>query len=185
MSAKVITVNGTSSVGKSSTIKALQSITSDPFMHVKFDAFLEMLPTSMFGHPDGIDFETVQIDGKPSVTIEMGKNMLNALRGMRSAVAALASEGNNQIVDDVMLGATNQQHYRKVMSDAEIQFVGLFAPLEILEQREKSRGDRQIGLARWQYDRVHAGVDYDLEIDTSAFSPNECARKIAEYFGLG
>ena len=184
MSGRVIIVNGTSSVGKSSTIKALQSITSEPFMHVKFDAFLEMLPESMFGHPDGIVFETVQIDGKPSVTIEMGKNMLNALRGMRSSVAALASEGNNQIVDDVMLGADDQKYYRQVLGNTKVHFVGLFAPLEVLEQRERDRGDRQIGLARWQYDRVHHGVVYDLEIDTSGSTPIECAQTIAEAFAL-
>ncbi|MFZ3005690.1 MAG: hypothetical protein WA047_05905, partial [Phenylobacterium sp.] len=39
----------------------------------------------------------------------------------------------------------------------ETRFVGLLAPLEVLEAREVARGDRQIGLARWQFDRVHAG----------------------------
>jgi len=159
-------------------------MTAEPFLHIKFDAFLEMLPASMFGHPDGIVFEKVQIDGKPNVEIEMGKNMINALRGMRSAVAALANEGNNQIVDDVMLGSSDQEHYRNVMSDNPLHFVGLFAPIDVLEQREKDRGDRQIGLARWQYDRVHDGVKYDLEIDTSVLTPAQCVQKIAKEFGL-
>ncbi|VAV95663.1 Putative O-phosphotransferase [hydrothermal vent metagenome] len=184
MSARVIILNGTSSVGKSSTIKALQSIASKPFLHIQFDAFLAMLPTSMFGHPDGIIFEIVEAEGKPSMTIEMGSVMLNLLRGMRGAVATMATEGNNQIVDDVMLGVGDQIYYRQVLGDTEVHFVGLFAPLEILEQREQDRGDRLIGLARWQYDRVHQGVEYDLEIDTSEALPEECAQKIATVLNL-
>jgi len=41
-----------------------------------------------------------------------------------------------------------------------------------------------IGLARWQYDRVHRGIRYDLEVDTSVASPMTCARLIKEKFGL-
>jgi len=37
---------------------------------------------------------------------------------------------------------------------------------------------------RWQYHRVHKGVDYDLEVDTSQLTPLECARRIQENFGL-
>lgn len=159
-------------------------MTTEPFLHIKFDAFLEMLPTSMFGHQDGIVFDQKQVDGKPSVTIEMGPVLNNALRGMRSAVAALASEDNNQIVDDVMLGVADQAHYRKVLGDTETYFVGLFAPLEVLEQRERDRGDRLEGLARWQFDRVHHGVEYDLEIESSRLTPEECAKKIVTEFNL-
>ncbi|MFZ0017309.1 MAG: hypothetical protein WAL10_08230 [Acetobacteraceae bacterium] len=45
----------------------------------------------------------------------------------------------------------------------EVHFVGLFAPLDVLEARERQRGDRLIGLARWQYHRVHSGIAYDLD----------------------
>jgi chloramphenicol 3-O phosphotransferase len=54
----------------------------------------------------------------------------------------------------------------------------------VLEARERARGDRLIGLARWQLDRVHVGVAYDLEIDTTAASPLECARMIKAAFDL-
>ena len=45
-------------------------------------------------------------------------------------------------------------------------FVGVVAPREILEKREKERGDRFVGGARSQYFKVHENVAYDLEIDT-------------------
>lgn len=138
-----------------------------------------MLPEKMFGHPDGIIFKNIQSDDEPSIEIEMGANVDKMLRGMRRSVAALADEGNDLIVDDVMLESHEQQFYHSVLAEHEVSFVGLFAPLEILEKREKERGDRLVGLARWQVERVHNGFTYDLKIDTSEASPQECANQIA------
>jgi len=45
----VIILNGVGSVGKSSTARALQAITAEPFLHVAMDAFLDMLPPTMLG----------------------------------------------------------------------------------------------------------------------------------------
>ncbi|WP_281410999.1 hypothetical protein [Mesorhizobium sp. NZP2077] len=58
------------------------------------------------------------------------------------------------------------------------------APLEVLEVREAQRADRLPGLARWQYDRVHKGTRYDLEVDTSRLTPLECAQRIQQRFHL-
>jgi chloramphenicol 3-O phosphotransferase len=41
-----------------------------------------------------------------------------------------------------------------------------------------------IGLARWQYERVHRDMTYELEIDTSQATPMECAELIKRKFGL-
>ncbi|MDY6895676.1 MAG: chloramphenicol phosphotransferase, partial [Thermotogota bacterium] len=43
---------------------------------------------------------------------------------------------------------------------------------------EKDRGDRSIGLARYQFDRVHRHGLYDLELDTSVMSAAECVAEI-------
>ncbi len=183
--AKVIILNGIGSVGKSSTAKAFQSLAIDTFFHVQGDAFLEMLPEKMWGHPDGIRFREQKEDGNPSVVIEMGPILDQLMCGMRAAVSAMAQEGNNLIVDDVMLSPDDQQCYRDGLLGCEVYYVGLFAPLDVLEQRERDRGDRLHGLARWQYDRVHKGISYDLEIDTSGQSPLDCAKMIASAFNIG
>ncbi|MET1028591.1 MAG: hypothetical protein ABWY00_15595 [Dongiaceae bacterium] len=54
----------------------------------------------------------------------------------------------------------------------------------MLEERERLRGDRMIGLARWQYERVHLGMAYDLEVDATKASAVDCARLIKEKFRL-
>ena len=110
--------------------------------------------------------------------------MKAALRGMRRAIAAMAAVGIHLIVDDVILDPADETDYREVLAGFETRFVGLFAPLEVLEAREFARGDRVIGLSRWQYGRVHAGRTYDLDIDTSKATPDQNAVLIRDAFGL-
>ena len=180
----VIVLNGVSSVGKSTTARALQTITARPFLHVAMDAFIDMVPAGMFGHPEGLIFETIPAQGKPSVVIRSGPVIDRAMRGMRHAVAAMADQGNNLIVDEVMIGPEKKTEYPVLLSRFELRLVGLFAPLTLLEARERERGDREPGLARWQFDRVHRDMIYDLEIDCAATTPMETAQKIRDAFNL-
>ena len=180
----VIILNGVGSVGKSSTARALQTMTIEPFLHVAMDAFVDMLPQRMLGHPDGLIFETIQDQGSPSIIVRTGPVIERAMQGMRHAVAAMAAAGNNLIVDEVMIEGTKKQEYRAFLSRFDARFVGLFAPLDVLEARERQRGDRAVGLARWQYERVHSGMVYDLEIDTSAITPLKAAMQIRDAFDL-
>jgi chloramphenicol 3-O phosphotransferase len=181
----VIIVNGISSVGKSTTARKLQKITRDPFLHVQGDAFLEMLPRRLMDHPDGIVFRTLADKDGPSIAIDIGPAVERNMRGMRAAVSAMAKEGNSLIVDDVMLRSEEQRFYREKLSGIRHHFVGLVATLEVLEQRERDRGDRLIGLAKWQWERVHVGMDYELTLNTGELSAEECAKAIAKKFGIG
>lgn len=181
--ARVILLNGVGSAGKSSIAKALQEITTEPFLHVQMDTFTDMLPVAYQEHPDGFTYGTLYEDGNPVVAIETGPVGERTLRGMRHAIAAMAAQGNNVIVDDVLLGEEKAE-YANLLSAFDVFLVGVFAPLNVLEAREKQRGDRLIGLARWQYNRVHKDLVYDLEIDTSCASPLECAKLIKQRFKL-
>ncbi|MCB8878526.1 chloramphenicol phosphotransferase CPT family protein [Acidisoma silvae] len=182
--AQVIILNGVGSVGKSATAAALQAIASKPFLCVAMDAFLEMLPKKLLAHPDGLLFERTQENDKPTISIRTGPVLQRAMRGMRCAVAAMAAQGNNLIVDEVIVDAETAQEYRYLLQLFDFYLVGLFAPLNVLEARERERGDREIGLARWQYGRVHSGIVYDLEVDTTSATPAECALQIQSAFGL-
>ncbi len=181
---RVIILNGVGSVGKSSTAQALQQITAKPFLHVSMDSFIAMLPARVFGRPDGLIFETIEEGGKPSIVIKSGKIVERAMHGMRHAIAALAGQGNDLIVDEVMMGNGEGEEYCRLLSGFDFRMVGLFAPLEVLEARERERGDREIGLARWQHARVHRGLSYDLEIETSGTTPLENALRICAAFCL-
>jgi chloramphenicol 3-O phosphotransferase len=182
--ARIVLLNGVGSAGKTSIARALQGITSDPFLYVAMDVFLEMMPESSFGHPDGLTFETVMEDGKPSVVIREGALSLRTFRAMRHGIAAMAGQGADMIVDEVILDAAIAAEYAALLAPYVLHRIGVLAPLDVLEERERQRGDREIGLARWQFGRVHRGMTYDLELDTSRATPLECAHAIKARFGL-
>jgi chloramphenicol 3-O phosphotransferase len=181
---RVVLLNGASSVGKGSVAKALQRIAARPTLHVQMDAFLEMMPPGAFGAPEGYTFKTRHEAGKPVTAIAGGPILALAMTSLRASVAAMADAGADLVVDEVMWDPADLADYRRRLAGHDLRVVGLFAPLEVLERREKARGDRALGLARWQYDKVHAGVAYDLELDTSVASPEALAGLIKEAFGL-
>jgi chloramphenicol 3-O phosphotransferase len=183
LTARIVMLNGVGSAGKSSIAKALQEVTETPFLHVSMDVFCEMLPPGYFDHPEGFRFINGEESGEPSVAIETGPVGARLMDGMRHAIAALAERGNDLIVDDVMLGEEPIE-YRRLLAPYRVHWVGILASLEVLEARERSRGDRLIGLARWQFNKVHAGRCYDLEIDTDTLSVMAGARMIKDRFGL-
>jgi len=180
---RIVILNGAGSAGKGSIARELQKIASTPFLHVEMDAFIDMLPAACFTHPDGMVFETIERDGKPAVAIATGPVGERLLRGMRRAVAALAAAGNDLIVDDVMLN-DELDDYREVLKDFDVSVVGVFASLEVLEARERQRGDRMMGLARGQFDVVHRNRDYDLTVDTTNATAADCAKAIKEALRL-
>jgi chloramphenicol 3-O phosphotransferase len=102
-SAHIILLNGVGSSGKSSFAKELQKIASKPFLHLQMEDFCAMLPEALQDHPDGFAFEKISENGKALVAIKTGPFGERALRGMRNAIAAMAAQGNDLIVDDVML----------------------------------------------------------------------------------
>src|ERR687894_1604207 len=77
---KVILISGTSSSGKSTLAKGLQKSLADPFLHMQLDSYIEMLPRTD-------DWEMFQ----------------RMVRGLNRSIAVMADEGNNLIVDHVLI----------------------------------------------------------------------------------
>tara|TARA_R110001606_G_scaffold315173_1_gene461939 strand:+ start:115 stop:666 length:552 start_codon:yes stop_codon:yes gene_type:complete len=183
MRSKVIILNGTSSAGKTTLARALQAVAEQPFLHVQMDTFLEMMPPRYADHPDGLQILPLEGVDPPEVMIRTGPYAAHVLHGMRHAIAAMANQGLNLIVDDVMF-ENEQDQYQALLAGHDLSFVKVHATLEASEQREVARGDREIGQARWQRSRVHSHVRYDLEVDTTDTTPEACARTIAAALNL-
>lgn len=180
---RIIILNGASSVGKSSIAKALQAIADETWLHVAMDAFLDMMPERSYVDGEGFTFETGEIDGKPIVTVQAGPAGVRLMAGMYAAISGLARAGNNLIVDDVML-EDEVAEYARALEGLDWRLVGVHSPLEVIEARERARGDRMIGCARAQIDVVHRGRKYDFEVDSSSASPADCAEQIKMQFRL-
>ena len=182
MAGRILVLNGVGSVGKSSIARALQAITAEPFLHVQMDSFFEMLPAHLQDHPGSIQFVAGPDAPHPTVEIRLGPIGEALQRGIYGSVAALSRAGNNLILDDVMIAGP--AGLLGALGDIRPGFVGVMAPLDVIEAREESRGDRLLGLARWQFERVHVGQTYDLTVDAGTGSPQACARSIKSHFGL-
>jgi chloramphenicol 3-O phosphotransferase len=57
--------------------------------------------------------------------------------------------------------------------------VGVRCDPAVAAERERGRGDRVPGMATLQAQMAHAGMEYDIEVDTTETSALECARRIA------
>ncbi|MBL4790272.1 MAG: AAA family ATPase [Kordiimonadaceae bacterium] len=154
---QVIVLNGASSSGKSTLAKALQSELSDVYLYVSLDMFWDMTPAAI-----------------PASS----ENFPNLKLAMARSVKSLAETGHNVIVDTVYNGIKSHQDMAAALEGIGLFTVKVSCHADILLRREKSRGDRRLGIALAQLETVHVGIGYDIEIDTSHQSPIECARQI-------
>ncbi len=187
-----IYLNGTSSAGKSSIAAALQALLPDPYLHVGLDAFTGMFPPAYvavqsFGQPvpprayAGLVLLHDIQDGRLQLDAHHGPAWERLATGFRQAIRALAVSGNNLIVDDVLTTRDTLHSTVAALTGLPVSFILVHCSLAELARRERERGDRLLGLAAWQHDRMDAGMVYDLDLDTSRCTPDYCARQIVDH----
>lgn len=64
----------------------------------------------------------------------------------------------------------------RLLRGYDVFFVGVHCPLEVLERRERERGDRHLGEARYHL-KTHSYCTYDLSVD-SREAPEDNAQRI-------
>lgn len=168
----VIFINGTSSSGKTSLLKALQKKLQEPYLDMGIDKFIWMLPSRYLDRP-----LWDEVLGK---ALHAGPVGLTLFSGMHHAIAAAASRGNNVIVDHAFVEKAWVDECTSLFAGMNAYLIGLYCPLEVLEQREKDRKDRTLGQAGLQFDVIHKYTKYDLELDTSKLTTEECADNVIE-----
>ena len=184
---KVIFLNGSSSAGKTTLAIMLQQLLDEPYQHIALDQFRDGMPgrfrglNSPVGTPGelGLNIVPVDKDGERVTEIRFGEHGERVLRGMRRAIAAFAREGNNVIIDDLLFKNEYMLDYAEALHDISTWMVGIRCSLDVVNEREAVRTGRFPGTATSHFHEVHAhDAGYDLEVDTSASSPKECAELI-------
>ena len=120
---------------------------------------------------DGIVFE--HIDGE--VERRVGPIGEQTLAAYRAVVASVARSGLNVIVDEVLLSEEDWHGWQHELAGLDVLWVRVEPDLDVLETRERARGDRMLGLARSQYHLVHQFPTYGVRVDTGTSSPDEAA----------
>lgn len=168
MAGKIIILNGPSSSGKSTLSRNLQKIWDTPLYYLSYDLLEEhMAPYIHSRHG---------YEGFPSPVEDF-------LDMMYTSAAAIAKSGRDVVIDNCLF---DTEEIDKLSADrlAGIEQIWVRVKLDQdeLDRREKARGNRAIGKARWQAEHITPKNDdaYDVIVDTANPSA-DCAKAIYEY----
>ena len=182
----IIILNGTSSSGKSSILRALQEIMEKPYLDAGIDKFLWMLPKRYLNEPaywqQVYRYEWPQPGQMVIQAAPLGHQLMD---GMHQAIAALALAGNHVIADHVLAESAWVQQCATLFANLPAWLIHITCPLAVLEERERARKDRTLGQARAQFHLVHAHAVCDLEIDTAQHDIPTCAEMIKQHVLMG
>jgi chloramphenicol 3-O phosphotransferase len=188
----VILVNGPSSAGKTTLCRALQAAIEEPYLVTAFDDFVFMAAPRYYRGADtahqgehdlytalGVEMVTTSPAGAPpTVTARFGPVFRRILDAMAPAVRALVDGGNAVIFDHVLHDRAMQESCRRAFDGLDVFSVGVTCPVEILEERERERGDRVLGRARGLAGVVHGFLSYDIMVDTGTMTTAACVSAI-------
>ena len=162
---QIILLNGPTCAGKSTIARLVQERSSVALLHMEIDSFVAMLPSRYLTPPCPSD--------RPAVITQLR-------HGFHASIAAMAAHGNHVIVDTVMAEPGWLDEWLETFKPFTVLFVGVFADLADLERREaeRQRDDDIPGTAKRQFHTVHQGDVYDIRLDTSRQSADDCAAEV-------
>ena len=160
---RIIFLNGVTSSGKTSIVEAIQERDDVFFYVVANDLFQEMV-------------------GDKYLRENYWKYLSEVIIMMYHTAKLYSDMGKNVLVDGILTEREEiKPHYRQlleILKDNPLDIVEVFCPLEICRQRNIIRGDRYETQSQEQYDLMAGNIKYSTRVDTSIYSPDECAEKI-------
>ncbi|QSO53925.1 chloramphenicol phosphotransferase [Alicyclobacillus curvatus] len=170
----VIILNGGSSSGKTTTAKCLQNSLSTSWLRFSIDDLVDAMPDAMLNADSGI---TIQDDG----AVRPGSEFRTLESAWMYGIAEMVRRGPKVIIDDVFLGGIDSRNrWEAALEGLCVLWVGVFCTPAVASARESYRGDRTAGMAALQATAVHVGMDYDITVDTTETSPEDCAWIVAQ-----
>ena len=174
MGTQVIVLNGTSSAGKTSIGRCLQSMLSTPWLLLGIDDLTRAVPDK--GMDDGTLLHVTETG-----QVEVGSGWRSLESSWYRGIATIAASGTGVILDEVFLdGGAGQDRLRAALSGLGVLWVGVTCDPDTARAREALRPDRVAGQADSQVSVVHEGVEYDLVVDTSSSTAESCAATVRE-----
>ncbi len=181
MPVAAIVLNGGSSSGKTSLARRLQELLGPTWLTLGTDDLIRALPNG-----DGPGGVGPALEFHEDGSIDLLDDFLRAEQTWYEGLAAIARCGTGLIVDEVFLGGgASQARLARAMADLTLLWVGVRCHPDVAAARENQRGDRILGMARIQADQVHQGVAYDLVVDTTSTTTDDCARVIVSHLARG
>lgn len=102
-------------------------------------------------------------------------------KNLQSTLHHIADSHFDIVLDLVLRDDAEFSACLQVLASRPTFIIGVWSPLDVLEERERSRGDRGFGMARSQFGHSAYDREYSLKLDTSTVTPDEGARIIREF----
>ncbi len=190
---QIVILNGVQRSGKTSIAQVIQTTFPGIWMNIGVDAHIKCTPPALRPgvglRPQRSEWATVVPGRVPLEVLEEYVPVLYA--ALYESVAAHARFGLNVVVDVGHHDAYSQPlrilpDCARRLAGLPVLFVGVRCPIDVLwVRREATWGQVCDEVDDGVRDSVHLGVeavhaegDYDLEVDTSVLSPEECAERI-------
>ena len=162
--------NGTTSSGKTTLAKALLDRLDNRYTYLSIDNHIRTIFESYENHYKGI-FESEKVF---SVLIP------NLVLTFHDIIQSYLLTNKKIIVDHVLQEKEWKDDLFRKVEKYKVCKIGLFCSIKELEKRERAREDRKIGLAAYQYNKVHDNIKYDIELNTEVKDINQCIKEIIE-----
>lgn len=167
---RIIFLNGVTSAGKTSIAEALQSQEKIFFYVVANDLFQEMV-------------------GENYLRTDYWKYLSEVIIMMYHTAKLYSDMGKNVLIDGILVEREEiKPHYHQlleILKDNPLDIVEVYCPLDICRQRNIIRGDRYETQSQEQFALMAENIRYSTKVDTSVYSPGECAEMIiSELFHL-
>ncbi len=157
---RIIFLNGVTSSGKTSIVEALQERDDIFFYVVANDLFQEMI-------------------GEKYLRENYWKYLSEVIIMMYHTAKLYSDMGKNVLIDGILVERDEiSPHYQRlleILRDNPLDLVEVYCPLDICRERNIIRGDRYESQSDEQYELLAKNIKYRLRVDTSLYSPSECA----------
>jgi chloramphenicol 3-O phosphotransferase len=171
----LIVLNGASSAGKTVTAQALLKQMDGGAVLTGFDEILER--TKPFGSETG-GWLSQRLRPYRLLYFMLTDGRWRLFQRLHREIVSHVQAGRNVIVETALMEKRLLLDAATCFAPIGGYFIGMKPPLSVSEQWEAGRADRPPGQARKHYDLIHAHGVYDLVLDPSTLSPEDCARMI-------
>jgi len=180
---QIVILNGAPRSGKSSIVTVIQDTFDGPWMNLGVDVFARQVTPKRYRPGMGLRPGEEGHEVAPLVPV-----LYAAVYG---SIAAHSRAGLNVVVDVGHHDAKILADSARRLSGLPVLFVGVRCPIDVIMQRRnagQAGREREYAVGsdaeptpapvqRWQT-AVHVPGIYDVEVDTSLLSPEECAAVI-------
>lgn len=176
---QIVILNGAPRSGKSSIARVIQETFEGAWMNLGVDVFMRATPRK---HQPGMGLRPGEAGHPVAPLVPV------LMAAAYESIAAHSRCGLNVVVDVGHHDAAVLADCARRLDGLPVLFVGVRCPIEVIMARRAASeaGHYLVGatgdavpepVRRWQ-EQVHGPWSYDLEVDTSALDPGECARLI-------